>query len=183
MNMASNNHLKAYQKNAAPQQGYANNAPQPGSPTYTEAWALIESARRMAVTVQDGITDDPEHRRTIREALRLNWRLWTIFQAELTTAETSPVPEDIRINMLTLCRFVDQHTIETMAEPTPDRLITLIDMNRNIASGLLDSLKTNEENVEDGVVEQATPQASSPQETSSEPPSPPSGLSGIDHEI
>ncbi len=114
--------------------------PAPGQPTYTEAWALVEAARRMAAALEAGPLDAPEVRKTLRDALRLNWRLWTIFQSELS-AEESPVPLDIRQNMLSLCNFVDSHTVQTMADPTPEKVAILIEMNRNIATGLLESLQ------------------------------------------
>ena len=139
--MSSQNQLKAYKQGPSQgaTQGYQQ-VPQPGSPTYTEAWALIEAARRMAVAIESGPINEIKTRNTVREALRLNWRLWTIFQAELTVGN-GPIPDEIRLNMLSLCRFVDSHTIETMSEPSPEKVATLIDMNRNIASGLLASLE------------------------------------------
>ncbi|MBM3565960.1 MAG: hypothetical protein FJX42_07595 [Alphaproteobacteria bacterium] len=124
-----------------PQSGgnYAR-APQPGQPTYTEAWALVEAARRMAAALESGPLDQPEVRKALRDALRLNWRLWTIFQSELS-ADESPVPLEIRQNMLSLCDFVDTHTVQTMADPTPEKVAMLIELNRNIATGLLESLQ------------------------------------------
>ena len=114
--------------------------PAPGQPTYTEAWALVEAARRMAAALESGPLDDPAVRKALRDNLRLNWRLWTIFQSELS-ADESPVPLEIRQNMLSLCNFVDSHTVQTMAEPTPEKVAILIEMNRNIATGLLESLQ------------------------------------------
>lgn len=108
--------------------------PQEGNPRATEAWALTESGRRLALATRGG-------RSAMREALRLNWRLWTIFQADLTVAmEGTDTPTDIQVNMLTLCQFVDKHTVASLGEPTPERLQVLIDINRNIAAGLRDSL-------------------------------------------
>jgi len=46
------------------------------------------------------------------------------------------VPMDMRINLLKLSRFVDKRTSERMANPQPDKLLVLIDINRNIGSGL-----------------------------------------------
>lgn len=112
--------------------------PNPGQPHYTEAWALIEAARRMADVIKDGIPEDIKERNAVRDAIRLNWRLWTIFQAELTTTENPQISDEIRQNMLTLCKFVDQHTVTILGTPTPEGIITLIDINRNIASGLLE---------------------------------------------
>ena len=118
--------------------------PAPGNPTYSEAWALVEAARRMAGPLEYGVIDDPENLGKLRDALRLNWRLWTIFQTELSLEEAS-VPENIRENMLSLCHFVDQHTVETLNETTPERVATLIELNRQIASGLLSSLQNDTE--------------------------------------
>lgn len=140
--MSEQNKIKAYQAAGGQQQGY-NRTPQPGSPTYTEAWALVEAARRMAEAIGSADLDDADGRRRLRDALRLNWRLWTIFQAELTVGDSnqqSPVPEEIRMNMLTLAKFVDNHTISIMSEPSVEKVATLIDINRNIASGLLESV-------------------------------------------
>jgi len=139
--MSSETQLKAYRQGSsqASTQGYQK-VPQPGSPTYTEAWALIEAARRMAVAIESGMINEIKTRNTVREALRLNWRLWTIFQAQLAVGN-GEIPDEIRINMLNLCKFVDSHTIDTMSKPSPEKVATLIDMNRNIASGLLASLE------------------------------------------
>lgn len=122
------------------QTGYAS-TPQASSPRMTEAWALIEAARRIAVALEEAEgqdMDNPKVKAALREPLRLNWRLWTIFQAELLR-EDSDVPEDIRINMLTLCNYVDKHTVKCLANPTGENIAGLIDINRNIASGLLEN--------------------------------------------
>ena len=117
--------------------GYAG-TPQPGSPVYTEAWALIEAARRIAEAIGAiSENNDLKTRNLLREALQTNWRLWTIFQAELTL-ENSEVTGDMRANMLTLCKFVDEHSVVCLQELDPEKIMALININRNIASGLLD---------------------------------------------
>ena len=110
--------------------------PEPGAPSQTEAWALLETAKRLAAAIVHGPDGDRETRELRKKALRLNWRLWTIFQAELTQ-ERPDLDPDIRRNMLTLCQFVDKHTVGALFKPTAEALSTLIDINRNIASGLL----------------------------------------------
>ena len=114
--------------------------PEPGNPTYTEAWALVEAARRMALPLEYGDFNDEENKVRVRDSLRLNWRLWTIFQTELSL-EDGHVPEEIRESMLNLCNFVDKHTVDTINAPTPEKMSTLIEINRNIANGLLTSLQ------------------------------------------
>ena len=101
-----------------------------GSPRETEGRALLEAARRIAEAQK---TADPAK---ILEAVRLNWRLWTIFQAEIS-APNCTLPTEVRQNMLTLCNFVDKRTVGILAEPKPELLSVLINVNRNIAAGLL----------------------------------------------
>lgn len=120
-----------------------SSVPTGGSPSHTEAWALTEAARRIAMALEKAAGADdlamPAAKREVRDAIRLNWRLWTIFQAELTL-ETNPIPMDLRQNMLTLCQFVDNHTIICMSQLNPEQIKTLIDINRNIAQGLLEGV-------------------------------------------
>jgi len=107
-----------------------------GQPAETEGWALLEAAKRMASAIVSGPQDDKTTIENMKQALRLNWRLWTIFQAELLD-ETSAVPDEIRINMLTLCQFVDKKTVQILAKISADAMVPLIDINRNIAAGLM----------------------------------------------
>ena len=110
--------------------------PEAGQPAQTEAWALLEAAKRLATAIVHGNDDDKETKEARKDALRLNWRLWTIFQAELTQ-DRPDLDTEIHHNMLTLCQFVDKHTVGALFKPTADALSVLIDLNRNIASGLL----------------------------------------------
>ena len=107
------------QSNLYEQSSY-NQVPEAGNPTYSEAWALVEAARRMAEPLEFGSLEDPENLGKLRDGLRLNWRLWTIFQTELSLEE-GPVPEELRGNMLSLCNFVDKHTVQTLNEPTAEQ--------------------------------------------------------------
>jgi flagellar protein FlaF len=114
------------------------NVPRPGNPAYNEAWALIESARRIGGVVQYGDFTDAADRRKMRDAIRLNLRIWTIIQAEQTAGDNQ-LPDPIRQNILTLCKFIDKHSVDAMVEPTPEKAAVLININRNIAAGLLGS--------------------------------------------
>lgn len=155
----------AYRPYGKPTAAYSS-VPRSGSPTHTEAWALTEAARRMAVAVaaydQDRTKDNLNK---IRDAVRLNWRLWTIFQAELT-AERASVPADLRISMLTLCQFVDTHTVSLLGDTRPEKVLTLVEINRNIASGLLEGMQKS--------VEAAKSEAAQPKETKAAAAPPPS---------
>ena len=68
-------------------------------------------------------------------ALKYNQRIWTVFQAELEKPE-NPLPEALKIDLLRLSLFIDRRTLEILAEPKPEKLTILIEINRNIAAGL-----------------------------------------------
>lgn len=136
--MAHENQVKEYGR---------QNVPRPGNPSYNEAWALIESARRIAGVVQYGDFTEAGDRRKMRDAIRLNLRIWTIIQAEQTAGDNQ-LPEPIRQNILTLCKFIDKHSVDAMVEPTPEKAAVLININRNIAAGLLGSTDDEIDNLE-----------------------------------
>ena len=78
---------------------------------------------------------DEGHFQRLDEALRTNQRIWTIFQTE-AAREDNPLPELVRKNILTLSLFIDRRIIEVMAQPAPDKLDIIINININIAAGL-----------------------------------------------
>jgi len=109
---------------------YAQATQRPGAPRETEGRALLEAARRMDEACASGDAA------AMLKAARLNWRLWTIFQAELSD-EKSAVPLELRRNMLNLCNFVDKRMVAILAGPSPEQFQSLININRQIAAGLL----------------------------------------------
>lgn len=114
---------------------YRQPAQQGGSPRETEGRALMEAARRLSVA-----KDNPGDKAALVDTVRLNWRLWTIFQSDLSDPGNS-LPVALRNNMLTLCNYVDKRTVEILSDPIPSSLDVLININRNIASGLLADTK------------------------------------------
>ena len=69
-------------------------------------------------------------------ALNFNQQIWSIFQVELVQTD-NPLPKQVRQNLLALSAYVDKRIFEIMAFPSPEKLSILIDINRNIAAGLL----------------------------------------------
>jgi flagellar biosynthesis activator protein FlaF len=85
--------------------------------------------------VQDGWE---KTRPDLDEALLYNRKLWTIFLSSVTDAE-NPLPAEIRQNVANLGLFVMNQTLSVMTDPQPDRLNSLISINREVAAGLLAS--------------------------------------------
>lgn len=117
-----------YADPSAPGAGYAR-VPNPGDPRLSEAWALLEAARRL-----DEAMKAPEGT-ALRDAILLNWRLWTMFEATAGTP-AGGLPDEVRTNIMTLCRFVARESEELLAVLDPFLVQPLIDVNRAVADGL-----------------------------------------------
>jgi flagellar protein FlaF len=114
--------------------GYAKQqtmAMENASPEQTLAWGLTTTARKMAAACDPGATRDQ-----ILDAVRLNWRLWTIIQAEQADPDCATA-KAIREGLLNLANFIDKRSIDLLAYPSAEKLQPLISINRNIAAGLL----------------------------------------------
>ena len=99
-----------------------------------EASVLSQAAQRLK-TCQEQLQKQGASE-ALLQALRYNQQLWTIFQVELSEND-HPLPKDLRVSLLRLSQFVDRRTFDVMASPAAEKLSILIDINRNIASGLL----------------------------------------------
>lgn len=114
-------------------QAYEQGTKTASSSRQLEAAALFKCAHMLESCQRSW--DAPDRAEALDEALRHNLRLWTLFQAEMAQPEHE-MPVDIRVNLLKLSRFVDRRTFELMADPQPEKLQALIDINRNIGTGL-----------------------------------------------
>ena len=128
---------------AANRGGYSS-IPQPGNPARSEAWALIEAARRMSVACErlpktkEEVAQVPlKEKQELLDAVRLNWKLWTLFQASWSL-EDCPLPLDVRQNLFSLANFVDKQTVGILKEVDPVLVKSLVDVNRTLAGGLMD---------------------------------------------
>ena len=105
------------------------------SPRATEADLLLQAALRLQ-KVRDNW--EPNNIHDLNDALRYNRLLWTIFISTVTKSE-NPLPQAIRQNVANLGIFVIKHSIAILTEPKPEKISTLIEINRNLAAGLTGS--------------------------------------------
>lgn len=98
-----------------------------------EAAALFKAARLLDACRTNW--DGADRRERLGDALRFNQRLWTLFQTDLARPGHA-LPPDLRVNLLRISTFIDKRTFEILADPAPDKLDPLIEINRNIALGL-----------------------------------------------
>jgi len=102
-----------------------------GAPRELEGTLLIKAASQLQ-RVKEGW---PDSRRELNAALIYNRKLWTIF-ASSAAENDHPLPKEIKQNIANLAVFIFKHTTKVEAEPAPERLDTLININRQIAAGL-----------------------------------------------
>jgi len=113
-------------------QTYDAVARQTANPRELEADLLLNAAARLQA-IHDGWEDK---RFELNAALTYNRRLWSIFVTSATSGE-NPLPSPIRQNVANLGIFVFKHTLTIMANPQPESLGSLININRELAAGLL----------------------------------------------
>jgi flagellar protein FlaF len=113
-------------------QAYTNVARQTASPRELEADLLLQAAARLQA-VEEGWD---EQRAGLDQALLYNRKLWTIFMTSATSAD-HPLPVDIRQNIANLGIFVMNQTLSMMTNPRREDLGSLININRELAAGLL----------------------------------------------
>lgn len=106
-----------------------------GNPVQTLAWGLIQAAKRLDDAAR--YLDDKEG---LLAAVRVNWKLWTIIQADILD-DASPLPFEVRQSLLNLSNFIDKHTVGIITTPDAAKLDSLVEINKNIAAGLFDSLR------------------------------------------
>jgi flagellar protein FlaF len=102
------------------------------APREFEAHLLLEAALRLQAvqTHWDNSKGD------VDEALSYNRRLWSDFLDSVCDHRPS-LPNEVRQTIATLGLLVANQTSAIAADPRPERLTTLIGINREIAAGLL----------------------------------------------
>lgn len=112
-------------------QAYGKVAKQTSSPREMEANLLLKAAARL-----QAVSDSWGERGQIDEALLYNRKLWSIFLTSVTRAD-NPLPELVRQNVANLGVFVMSQTMSLMTEPQREKLGPLININRELAAGLM----------------------------------------------
>ncbi len=113
-------------------QTYDAVAKQTAKPREVEADLLLTAATRLQA-IHDGWDAKMVE---LDAALVYNRRLWSIFVSSATSPD-NPLPPGIRQNVANLGIFVFNHTLEILANPRPEGLGLLININRELAAGLL----------------------------------------------
>ena len=105
-----------------------------------EAAVLTKAARKLKDCQDSWEAENRDEK--LSEALKFNQLVWSIFQGELEKKD-NPLNRKLRADLLRLSAFVDRRIFETMADPSPEKLSIVININNNIAAGLRESQETS----------------------------------------
>jgi flagellar protein FlaF len=101
------------------------------SPRVLEANLLSRAAAQMQIVRDNWDTKRYE----LKDALLFNRKLWNIFLTSVT-GEESKLPDKLRENIANLGLFVMKQTVSMQDNPVPQKLDSLININRELAAGL-----------------------------------------------
>jgi flagellar protein FlaF len=99
-----------------------------------EGEVLTRAALKLKKCQDDWDADDRDEK--LDSALKFNQKVWSVFQGELSK-EDNPLPLKLRQDLLRLGAFIDKRIFELMAYPVFDKLNAVININLNIAAGLM----------------------------------------------
>ncbi|WP_321502548.1 flagellar biosynthesis regulator FlaF [Breoghania sp.] len=102
------------------------------NPRDLEATLLMKAAGKLQNVVDNW---DEMTSADLTEQLTYNRRLWTYLLAAVRE-EQNPLPDQIKMNITNLGVFIMNRTLEVLRHPNPQRIESLISINRNIAEGL-----------------------------------------------
>ncbi|MGC5781059.1 flagellar biosynthesis regulator FlaF [Methylobacterium sp. NFXW15] len=101
------------------------------TPREAESAVLTKAAQRLQMVRDDWANQSGE----LVAALNFNQKVWTIL-ATAATDTANPLPADVKQGVANLAVYVFRQMIDTMAEPAPEKLTSIISINLNLAAGL-----------------------------------------------
>ena len=134
-------------------QAYAQTQKSSMPPREVEAMAFTKAA--LMLEEAKSTLDDYD---SYASALKFNQLLWTIIQADVVDKENK-LPPQIKANILSLSIFVDRQTIKALADTKEYHLNVLININKNLAEGLM--AQANDPQVEASTPLPENPEAAS----------------------
>lgn len=98
----------------------------------TEYKALQKSINNFQICQRNWNSD--RLKEALKKSLTFNKKLWEIFRLDCENKNCT-LPDPVRKNLLSLERFINRYSDEIKKNPFPEKLDTLIAINKNIAIG------------------------------------------------
>ena len=105
-------------------------------PRALEGQVLLKAAAKLESLAQRLEKGEKVPLEDISDAVDYNRKLWTVFASDAANP-AHPLPQEIKNNIATLAVFMFKRSMEVLIDTKPEKLKAMIDIDRNIASGLL----------------------------------------------
>ena len=99
-----------------------------------EGRILLKAARMIQDLQDDWDNVNPE---VLESTLKYNRQVWMVFYDTAIENPEGDRPNDLRSNIINLANFIFKRELEIMAEPAKQKLDVLININKEIAAGLM----------------------------------------------
>jgi len=103
-----------------------------------EAHVLLKSTKFLSDIQNDWDNTTPD---ILEETLKYNRQIWMMFYDTAIENPEGNRPNDLRSNIINLANFVFKRELEIVSKPTKEKLDVLININREIAAGLMERNK------------------------------------------
>lgn len=103
-----------------------------------EARVLLKSAKFLQDLQNDWDNVTSE---VLEETLKYNRQIWMMFYDTALENPEGNRPNDLRSNIINLANFIFKREVDLMAKPEKSKLDALININREIAAGLMTQAK------------------------------------------
>lgn len=107
-----------------------------------EARVLLKAAKAMQELQKNWDQIKPAD---LDDVLTYNRQIWLMFVDTALEDDNPDRPDELRSNIANLGLFVFNHTVDTLAKPDSAKLDILIEINREIATGLMAGKKEPDE--------------------------------------
>lgn len=104
-----------------------------------EGRVLLKAAKMLADLQKDL---DSANKDIIEDTLKYNRQIWLMFYDTAIENPEGDRPSQLRSNIINLANFVFKREIEILAAPTKEKFDVLININKEIAAGLMNAQKS-----------------------------------------
>lgn len=115
---------------------YGTTATSDSNPRVLEGKLLLQAATKLELLARRITGNESVSLEEIGDTIDYNRKLWTVFVGDTMDPE-HPLPLEIKNNIANLGIYVFKRSLEFLGDSTPDKLNILININRNIAAGLM----------------------------------------------
>jgi flagellar biosynthesis activator protein FlaF len=105
-------------------------------PRALEGKVLLQAATRLELIANRLRDGEKVSFLEVGEAVEYNQKLWVLFVDD-SAGDAHPLPQEIKNNIVSLGIFVFKRSRDILIDATADKFKVLIDINRNIAAGLM----------------------------------------------